>query len=251
MTMTRLTLSFVGVIAVTGIAASLVIRHGEQVKLRERAEAWRQQAEQLAQLSADNERLSNLVARSASSQELSPDQLRELLRLRGQVGLLRQVAGEQAQLQATNERLRAGMAVSEEELAAARAAPNFWAKEQLAFAGYADPEATLKTVLWAMKNADAKAYLACWGSGEALTELLHGQPPEKVEAQLAGELRMLSESLAPSIGFHIADKKAESADEVILSLSFDGEGRTRRFLMKKAGSEWKLANVLRPGEREP
>jgi hypothetical protein len=45
-----------------------------------------------------------------SSQSLLPDQLSELLRLRGQIGLLRQTGKEMVQLQATNEQLRAALA---------------------------------------------------------------------------------------------------------------------------------------------
>ncbi len=245
--MTWRTLSLVGVIAIAGIAASLVIRHAEQVKWRENAEALRQQAGQIAQLSAENKRLSNEVARAASPESLPPEQLRELLRLRGQIGLLRQAAGEQAQLATTNERLRAATAASEEQLAEARAAPNFWAKEQLAFAGYGDPEAALKTTLWAMKNGDVKAYLACWVSGPVISATFESLR-EKGEAEVAAEGKRLAENLAPSIGFHIVDKQVKSADELVLSLSFDGEGKTRKFVVKKAGSEWKLADMLRPGQ---
>jgi hypothetical protein len=248
--MTRLTLGLVGVIAVTGIAGSLVIRHTGQVKLRERAEASRQQAEEMARLSAENERLSNLVARTVSSQALPPDQLRELLKLRGQIGLLRQAVGEQAQLQAANQQLRAGLATAEQQLAEARAAPNFWAKEQLAFAGYAEPEAALKTSLWAMNNGDIKAYLACWAAGPVVSAAFENLR-EKGEAEMAAEGKSLAENLAPSIGFHIVDKQVKSADEVILILSCDGEGKTRKFVVKRVGSEWKLAHMLRPGEGEP
>jgi len=42
------------------------------------------------------------------------------------------------------------------------------------------------------------------------TAALEQQPREQVEAQLATELKMMSESLAPSIGFHIVDKKTKS-----------------------------------------
>ena len=45
-------------------------------------------------LAAENERLSNLVARASQSRSLSEDQLRELLRLRGEVGALRQQGKE-------------------------------------------------------------------------------------------------------------------------------------------------------------
>ena len=251
MTMRRLTLGLVSVVAVTGLAASLVIQQSGQAKLRDKAEALRQQAEQIARLSAANEGLSSLVARSGSPQVLPPDQLRELLRLRGQIGPLRQTAKEQVQLKAANERLRTALAASEKDLAEARAAPNFWAKDQLAFAGYAGPEAALKTLLWAMNNGDMKAYLACWAFGPEVNVPLAKQRAEKAEAEMVAEGKMLSESLAPAIGFHILDKKTKSPDLVILNLSFDGEGKARKFVVQRTGNEWKLVNMLRPGEGEP
>jgi hypothetical protein len=58
--------------------------------LGENAEAARRQAEQITGLSAANERLSNQVASARAAQSLTPEELSELLRLRGQVGLLRQ-----------------------------------------------------------------------------------------------------------------------------------------------------------------
>ncbi len=249
--MTRPTLGLACVIAVTGIAASLVIQQSGQAALREKAETARQQAEQIARLSADNERLSNLAARTGNAQTLPPDQLSELLRLRGQIGLLRQAAKEAAQLRAVNEQLRAAAGTLEKALAAARAAPNFWAKDRLAFVGYADPEAALKTALWAINSGDLKACLACCVFGPEATTAIEQQPREKVEAAMAAELKIMSESFAPSIGFHILDKKTKSPDEVILNLSFDGEGKARKFLMKRIGNEWKMADMLRPGEDEP
>ncbi|MGO8926930.1 MAG: hypothetical protein ACLQU3_08590 [Limisphaerales bacterium] len=243
--MTGLTLGFVGAVAVTGIVASFVVQHSGQGKLREKAEASRQQAEQIGRLSAENERLSNLLAHNGSSDTLSPEQLRELLRLRGQIGLLRQTAREQADLEAANEQLRAARVASEEQLAAARAAPNFWAKDQLAFAGYAEPEAALKTLLWAMSNGDVKSYLACWVSGDDINPLFGG------ELQDAAGAKMLTDTLAPSAGFHILDRKDKSPDQVILNLSFDGEGKARKFVEQRIGGEWKVADMLPAGEDVP
>jgi hypothetical protein len=57
--------------------------------------------------------------------------------------------------------------------------------------------------------------------------------------------------LGPAIGFHILDKKVKSPDQVILDLSFDGEGKARKFVVQKAGNEWKLTDMLRPGQNEP
>jgi hypothetical protein len=249
--MTKLILGLVGVVGAAGIAASLAIWHSTQARMRENAEASREQSAQIARLSAEHERLSNQVARGSSPQPLGPEQLGELLRLRGQVGVLRQAGREQAQLEATNAQLRALLAASEKQLAEARATPNFWAKDQLSFAGYADPEAAVKTLLWAMRNGDIKSYLASWASGENVNVMFDGQLGQATEAEIAAGSKLLTETLDPSVGFHILDKNVKSPDQVILSLSFDGEGRARNFVVQRTGSEWRVADMLRPGQAEP
>jgi TolA-binding protein len=241
--MTKLTLSLVGLVAASGITASLVIQQGGRVNFGEKTEAFRRQAEELTRLSVENERLSNLVARTSSQQTLRPEELSELLRLRGQIGLLRQAGKELVQLQVANEKLRAGPATAVDALAEARAAPNFWAKDQLAFAGYAEPEAALKTMLWAVNKGDIKSFLASWASGSEVAAELGKELGGKSETELAAEGKKLSESLDPMIGFHILDKQVTSADEVTLDLSCDGEGKVRKFVMKRVGNEWKAADV--------
>ena len=241
--MTKLTLSLVGLVAASGITASLVIQQGGRVNLGEKTEAFRRQAEELTRLSVENERLSNLVASTSSQQTLRPEELSELLRLRGQIGLLRQAGKELVQLQVANEKLRAGPATAVDALAEARAAPNFWAKDQLAFAGYAEPEAALKTMLWAVNKGDIKSFLASWASGSEVAAELGKELGGKSETELAAEGKKLSESLDPMIGFHILDKQVTSADEVTLDLSCDGEGKVRKFVMKRVGNEWKAADV--------
>ena len=205
-------------------------------------------AEEIAQLSAENKRLSNRIAQASGPQPLTSEQLSELLRLRGQIGPLREAAKEKDQLEAANQQLLRAQTGSEKVLAAARAAPNFWPKDQLAFAGYADPEATLKTALWAMNNGDMKAFLACTVAGPQMIAQLEKQPRAESEATMVAEAKEASESLVPSIGFHILDKQVKSADEVVLNLSFDGEGKARRFVMRRKATEWKLDRMLRPGE---
>jgi hypothetical protein len=58
-------------------------------------------------------------------------------------------------------------------------------------------------------------------------------------------------TLGPSIGFHILDKKVTSPDQATLDLSFDGEGKAHKFVVQKTGNEWKLTDMLRPGQNEP
>jgi hypothetical protein len=251
MTKTKLMLGVVGVVTMAGITASLAIWHSGRARLGENAGASRQQAEQIAGLSGENERLSNQVAQASAAQSLTPEELSELLRLRGQVGRLRQSDKEEAQLEAANAQLRAARAAWEKQVAEARAAPNFWAKDQLAFAGYAEPEATLKTVLWAMNTGDVKSYLAGWASGDDVNVLFEGELRDKDETELAKGRKSLAAALGPSIGFHILDKQVKSPDQVILNLSFDGEGKARKFVVQKTGNEWKLTDMLRPGQDEP
>jgi hypothetical protein len=93
---------------VAGVAAPVVVQHQSLVNLRQQNEALRQQADQAAQLSEDNERLSNLVTQASNS--LSDEQHRELLRLRGEVGQLRAQAKEIELLKKANQQFQAAVA---------------------------------------------------------------------------------------------------------------------------------------------
>jgi RNA polymerase sigma factor (sigma-70 family) len=70
MIMTKLKFAIVSAVIVAGITLPLVIQHQARTRLREQAEAMRQQNERLARLTAENERLEQAVAR-AKSQWLS------------------------------------------------------------------------------------------------------------------------------------------------------------------------------------
>ena len=145
----------VAVVMTTGSAVSLAIERHARTRAREQKDSLRRHAGQLAQLSEDNQRLSDLVARINSSQSLSPAQLRELLALRNEVGQLRGTTTEKQQLEATNARLHAAVAASEKQLAEAQASPNYWPRDQLTFAGYSDPTSATRSILWAANNVSS------------------------------------------------------------------------------------------------
>jgi len=86
-TMSQFKTAILAVVAVAGITTAL-IQHPAVDKLRAENRNLLQQSQKLAELQAENERLSNLVAQ-AQRPPLSREQTAELLRLRGQVGLLR------------------------------------------------------------------------------------------------------------------------------------------------------------------
>jgi RNA polymerase sigma factor (sigma-70 family) len=108
MTMTKLKFGIISVIAVAGVAAPLAIQYQSQARLREENLVLRQQASQLAQVAAENERLSNLVVQAKSAESLSREQMNELLRLRGEVGHLRRDAQEFVQLKAASSKAQGG-----------------------------------------------------------------------------------------------------------------------------------------------
>jgi RNA polymerase sigma factor (sigma-70 family) len=108
MNMTTLKLGVMGAIVVGGVVTPFAIQHQSLVKQREENQALRQQVEQMANLEAENDRLSNLVVRAQGA--TSDDQLRELLRLRGEVGTLRSQSNQLERLQAENRRLQASLA---------------------------------------------------------------------------------------------------------------------------------------------
>jgi RNA polymerase sigma factor (sigma-70 family) len=105
MTMAKLKLG-IGALVVAGAATTLVVQHKAQTKLRDEGESLRQQ---IAQLQANNESLSNRLAaadaKPSSSQSLPNEQFNELLKLRGEVGVLRRQVDEVGKLREENQRL--------------------------------------------------------------------------------------------------------------------------------------------------
>lgn len=250
--MKKLILGFAVVIVIAGIAASWAIHHRAETQLRERDDSLRQQAETIASLSGENQRLSNLVEQAKSARPLSQDQLRELARLRGQVGPLRQTGAEKSGLAEKNARLKAAREELEKRVAEEQAAPNYWPKDQLAFAGYGDPESALKTMLWAMKNGEVNSWQkSC--TPEAVAKMQqewdkHG----KSEADRIAELKGMSDALlSASTGFRILDQKLNAPDTTTINLSFVGEDKARKFVLKQIDGEWKFHDLIFAGQREP
>ena len=85
MTMSKLKPGF-NAIVLGGVTVLFVIQHQTQAKLQKENESFLQQ---IAQLQADNESLSNRLAAAANSKSLSQAQFNELMKLRSEIGQLR------------------------------------------------------------------------------------------------------------------------------------------------------------------
>ena len=96
MAATKLQAGIVGAVIVASITTPLVLQNRAEARLRDQAEALRQQTDQLARTQTEHERLSNLLARAESSQRVPNQQFKEVLRLRGEVGRLQAAVQELA-----------------------------------------------------------------------------------------------------------------------------------------------------------
>ena len=102
--MTRFKIILIGAIAIAGVAASLVIQHQAQVKVRENDAALRQQDSRLAELAVEHQRLSNLIAQANSAAAM--DRTAELMKLRSQAETLRKQTNELQKQRVENRRRR-------------------------------------------------------------------------------------------------------------------------------------------------
>ncbi len=86
-----------GIVAITvALSIPLAMQHQAKTKLRQENEALRIEAQQVETLREDNLRLSNLLAAASrpAPAASNPEQMRELMRLRGEVGVLKKTASQ-------------------------------------------------------------------------------------------------------------------------------------------------------------
>src|SRR4051812_16888295 len=205
-----------------GVAFPCLLHSHALREERERNEMLRRQTQQLAELSAENERLSILVAQSQPA-ALPQEQRRELLKLRGGIGELRQTARELAQLRAANQQLSNSLASSGKPVPS-RPDPAivlaYWPVDQLAPSGCAEPQSALKTFFWAMSRGDTKA-LAASIAGPIED---HAEIEEQLKSEaVRTEDRKMAESFAAYKGFYITGQRMPSENRAILDVFFEGD----------------------------
>ncbi len=100
--MTKLKTGLIGAVVLGGLVTSLILRHQAAARQHALDESLRRQAEQLAQLTAGNERLAKLAARANSR---VADEA-ELVRLRSETASLRQKTSSLRDLRLENRRLQ-------------------------------------------------------------------------------------------------------------------------------------------------
>jgi hypothetical protein len=235
--MTRLQLGFVATLLAGGVAAYFILQR--QSELRDENRALRQQVEQLTPLQAENGRLSNLLAQANSGPAPTGDQLIELMKLRGEVGVLRGQTNELGKLQNENRRLQFTKLASQAGMQVA--AEDSLPKESWGFVGYADPESAFQSMVWAMREGDAKAFRA--GLAPGSDEYKDSQ--DKSDADLSEKIKSETEKVT---AFKIVGNNVISGDTTIVTVIVEGLNGVARFRMQRIGNSWKMAGRVEDGD---
>ena len=113
-----------------------------------------------------------------------------------------------------------------------------WTKNQLAVAGYATPEAAMKTLLWGISNGEADTV-----SG-SLTPTESANAQRAFPGQFSATVEAWSKRMTAT-NFQIAAESGSSDNVTIdlVSSGADGQKHERKYWFKKIGKEWKCDQV--------
>ena len=225
---------------VASLAIWLAVEHQARLNRAKEHQTLEQQLQPMAGLVARNEQLSNLLAQANAPEPLPPDQLMELLRLRGEVGVL---SRRQHDLDQAREENRQVHAVLERHLKTpaetnAKATDDYWPRDSWANSGYGSPEAALKTILWAGSNGDLTNFFA--GVSDEGRKELGTQFDGKSETERS--IRLADATYAVQ-SLQILGREALDDNTVLLTVELESQDgfHTVKMVMKKIGGEWKLA----------
>jgi RNA polymerase sigma factor (sigma-70 family) len=231
--MTTLQKALVAIAFAAAVATPLTIQHNAQVKLRSENRALRQQVDDLAQLTTENERRSNLAAQSTQSAAPPGEPSRELLRLRGQVGLLRQQNQGLAKLLADRQQTTS--------------APDFEPSSSWTDSGTATPEAAAGTFAWAIKtgNKDKLAEVLVFETAQAA---MNRAPTVE---EVSRDFQALMSEIEASRLVLTDDTTADQVTFWYQSRFKDGHTMVSPLTLQRVGGSWKVRLVLggdQPGE---
>lgn len=224
-----------GAAVVAALALWLAIEHKGQMRLVKEHGELQQQMSQLLALSARNQELSNFLAQPVPTRSLSENETRELLRLRGQIGVLRRQAGELESVRSENRQAHASLQTGRSR---GNATADFWPRDSWGFAGYASPDASLQTSIWAADNGDLKVLLA----GTT------GEMRKMMEKDLAGKSEdeasvFAMDQVINLNSVRVLSREVQADDTIVLTAAFEERAgtNTSKLLLKKIGDDWKLS----------
>ena len=203
--------------------------------------AFRQQAE-IAQLRGHTAALATARAAQARSatpvpktgsaaETLSEQEKLELLRLRGEATRLRERVRGLSGLRVENEKLRAGVKAAGQPGAGPGLPAGYVRRRDAQFAGYGSPEATLRSLLWAIEHQDTNSLLAAFDAE-------HSQGMRDALAREGAEEFWKETGVIP--GCRIVATEQVADDEVDLKVEFAPGDTPQSMRFKRVGDDWKL-----------
>jgi hypothetical protein len=200
-----------------------------------------QQLNQMAGLAAQNEQWSNRLAQMSAPEPLSREVLMELLRLRGEAGVLRRQQADLDQAREVNRQIHAVLDRCLQTLTEtnAKATADYWPQDSWMNSGYASPEASLQSILWAGANGDVTNFLAHIATNDAPEDWVknfNGESEAEASVRLADDTYNLK-------SVQILDREAPDDRTVVFTveLEMQNDFQTVQMVMKETGGEWKFA----------
>jgi hypothetical protein len=172
----------------------------------------------------------------------------EVHKLRNEVSQLRALRRESETLREENLRLKSAPRASDLSGLQSAQQPEYFAKENWIFAGYATPDAALQSSQWAMREGDLKALQASMTPEAEIGKALGN---EELAAKIEAEIRR---KVRETPGYRILERKAISENEVVLRIHADGAGSStgdQNILLKRLDGEWKVERSYRDAPVSP
>jgi uncharacterized protein YchJ len=200
-----------GIVAI-GLASVLVWQHFSNESLRQDNDGLKQSLAALKQLSD--------VSPTATTTEetMGEEQRAELLKLRAEVTQLQTQTNQIAVLMEANQKLRTSLdeargtmqaRSSKKKLNPEDALPqDIHPKDSWAFRGYATPDATIESTLWAMMHGDKETILKAFAP-----DMLPNMAKQMEGKDLTEELKKMDMA-----EFRILDRQQLSPDEIVLTI---------------------------------
>jgi hypothetical protein len=233
-------------VIIAALAAAVVTQTLRVSRLSAENETLRRELQAAqAQASETSNRPAQANVPAASEEDRS-----ELLRLRNQAAQLKQATNELQKLRTQVQQLQVA---SQQAPTAPAANPNSPGvagpvpRESWAFAGYATPEATLQSAIFAMSQGDYQTFLTAMTPEEAarMQQSSRGKTPEQVAEEGRRETARIK-------SFQVLGREELAPDRVMLQVYADGgDNKVQRVMMQKVGDEWKWAGKAGATQQPP
>ncbi len=246
--MGKLKLIVFAIVAI-GLASILMWQHFSNESLRQDNDGLKQSVAALKQLS-------DTSTPTATEETVTDEQRAELLKLRAEVTQLQTETNQIGVLAEANQKLRDSL----KDARTAQAQPNaskkklnpedalpqdIHPKDSWAFRGYATPDATIESTLWAMMNGDKATIL-----GAFAPDMLPDIQKQMEKADFAAEVKDMD--LAE---FRVLDRQQLSPDEMVLTIytsrhdaNGNVNGNSENTVFDRIDGQWKVTKKPAPND---